>query len=493
MKEHSSVGLGYYFTVLKRQWITILAAALIGLMAMVGYVALVPGKTVASTVINVNVIVADPFNPSRPASGLLDTATEAKLATSYVVASSAAKSLNGTETPSDLRDGISVTTGINATIVTISFASTTEARARAGADAVANSYISYRESHAEETKKKMIGNLEKQLGSLNEAAKTLGTADKTVINARISNVEYQINQITTIDTGGGSVITPAAENPVVTKPQPSLLLVSGLLGGWVLGIILAFAINAMARRVRDTYDVDTAGTGPVIVTMDAPSGLVPPRGADLVAYRSLRERLLASTGSGIGVLAIIDETSSRAGSFIGQGLAFVLAPAGHRVELVMMGATASDQEQLTQDLDLTLSSVDSHEDLTVLTSTLVPGLSVVYPMGDMDGSDADTYVTDAVRQRVSGRLSDVTVLLVLPPEAAISSRLAAVRLSHSALLVAELRRTESSTLSARAEELLEMDTPCHGVVLVRKTPHKPPETSRRSTANLSSHRQQVSP
>lgn len=470
---------------------TILAMALIGVVAMAAYAALVPGKIVASTVVNVNVIVADPFNPSRPASGLLDSATEAKLATSYVVAAAAAKSLNGSETPTELRDGVSVTTGLNATIMTISYASTTEERARAGADAVANSYLDYRASTANGTKTTMIGNLEKQLAVLNETAKSIGAGDKSAINARISNVEFQINQLTTIDTAGGSVITPATENPVVTKPQPSLLLISGLLVGLVLGIILAFVFNALSRRVRDAHDVNAAGAGPVIIELASPKPDMPPQGAELNAYRSLRERLLATTGSNIGVLAVIDETVSWAGSGVGQGLAVVLGQAGHEVELVLMGTADDDQERLSQDLQLTPATSDIHADSSVLASTLIPGLSVIFPVGNDAGSDTDDYVTVTVRRRVEERLPGVTVVLVLPPHAVASSRLAVARMSQSAFMVVEQRRTHTKTLSERALELADVDTHCHGVVMVHKV-HRTFEAVRVNASHRAGEKQTVS-
>jgi capsular polysaccharide biosynthesis protein len=469
MNEKNSIGLGYYLFVLRRQWMTILGMAVIGLVAMGGYVALVPGKILASTVVNVNVIVADPFNPSRPASGLLDAATESKLASSYVGAANAARALDNTETAVQLRDGVSVTTGLNATIVTISYASTTADRARSGADALAKSYIDYRQSQAEATKKKMIGNLEDQLGTLNKSLATTQAADKSALNTRISNVEFQINQLTAIDTTGGSVISPAAQNPVTTQPQPSLLLVSGLLVGMVLGIILAFILNSLARRVRDGHDVDIAGAGPVVMALDSPNGSLPPQGKELAAYRSLRERLLAATGNDIGVLTVIDETIAWAASDVGQGLAVVLAQSGHDVDLVLMGTSASKQMQLRGQLKLAPSVVDAEEDSAVMVSALIPRLRVIYPLGTDGAADTDDFVTDDVRRRVDERLPGVTTILVLPPKAAASSRLAAARLAQSALLVAQHRRTRIAVLSERAQELADVDTPLHGVVLVRAT------------------------
>jgi len=463
MNEQASVGLGYYLFVLRRYWVMIIAMALMCVVAVGGYLIMVPGKILASTVINVNVIVADPFNPSRPASGLLDAATEAKLASSYVVATAAAKSLNGTETAADLRDGVSVTTGLNATIVTISYVSSTADRARAGSDAIATAYIDYRQSNAEATKKKMIGNLEEQLAALTKSA----TGDNAAVSSRISNIEFQINQLTTIDTNGGSIITPATQNPVAVQPQPTMLLATGLLVGTFLGIIAAFILNSMARRVRDAHDVDAAGAGPVILAMDSPGGSLPPQGSDLAAYRSLRERLLAATDSNIGVLAVLDETVDWAASGVGQGLAVVLAQAGHDVDLVLVGATLAQQEKFKRVLGLTPASSGDEPKSHVLQSGLIPRLRVVFPLGSGTESDTDDHEIEVVRRRIEDRLPGVAVLLALPPNASDSSRLAVARLSQGALLVAQQRRTKIATLTERAQELADVGTACHGVVMVK--------------------------
>lgn len=467
MNEQSSVGIGHYVRVLKRQWKTIVAMGLLGLLAIVAFLYFVPAKVMASTLVNVNVIVSDPFNPSRPASGLLDAATEDQLAGSYVVAHNAAQALQGQDDATQLRDGVSVSTGLNATTVRISYKSTTAERARAGADALANSYLLYRQSEADARKTKMINQLQQQLTSLNAVLGATALADRSALSGRISSVEYQINQLTAIDTTGGSVLTPAAENPVTAQPQTSTLLASGLLVGLVLGVVLAFILNAVNRKILDEYDVRLIGAGPVLVELDGTHGTIPARGDDVNEFRLIRERMLASAGTPLETLAVIDATHGGL-SDVAPNLAVVMAQTGIDVELIVMGTSEKYMKLLRDGLQLIPETTDTDDEAEILGSLRIPRLKVTRPdrTGTHDG--ADDLVTGVVRRRTAGRTPGTMVILALPAEAPYASRLAAGRLADAGLMVAERLRTSSLDLAAGAAQLDEVGSALLGVVLLQR-------------------------
>ena len=158
-----------------------------------------------------------------------------------------------------------------------------------------------------------------------------------------------------------------------------------------------------------------------------------------------------------------------------------------------MGATPEQQERMKAELQLTPAASDPQDDPDALVSTLIPALSVVYPASNTDETNTDEYVTDAVRQRVQDRLPGVIVVLGLPRHAAASSRLAVARLSHSALVVAQLRRTANSTLAVRAQEFADVNTEYHGVVLVRvsRKTTTPPHGTSPEESTISEERQPV--
>ncbi|WP_434618244.1 hypothetical protein [Arthrobacter sp. A5] len=467
MNEKPSVGIGHYVVVLKRQWKIIVAMALLGVLAVVAFLYLVPSRVMASTLVNVNVIVSDPFNPSRPASGLLDAATEDQLASSYVVAHNAAQTLQGGDDAAALRDGVSVTAGLNATTVRISYTSSSAERARAGADALANSYLLYRQSEADARKTKMINQLQQQLTSLNAVMGATALADRSALSGRISSVEYQINQLTAIDTTGGSVLTPAAENPVSVQPQTSTFLASGLLVGLVLGVILAFIRNAFNRRILDGYDVGLVGAGPVLAELDGSRGTIPARGDDVNEFRMIRERMLASAGTSLEALTVIDTTQGGL-SDVAPNLAVVMAQTGADVELVVMGTSEMYMTLLRDGLQLVPDTTDSDEEAEILGSLRIPHLKVTRPdrTGTHDG--ADDLVTGVVRRRTAGRKPGTVIILALPADAPYASRLAAGRLAGAGVMVAERLRSRADDLAAGAAQLDEVGAVLLGVVLLQR-------------------------
>ena len=166
MDDKSSVGLGHYAVVMRRQWKIIIMLTILGVIAAVGYISLTPVNVTASTLVNLNVIVSDPFSPAKAGSALLDATTETQLATSYEVAKAAAATLRNGDTVEALRGGVAVATAANATTMKISYTSTSQDLAQSGADAIANAYIDYRQAQATAKKEKLQNQLSDQLTEL---------------------------------------------------------------------------------------------------------------------------------------------------------------------------------------------------------------------------------------------------------------------------------------------------------------------------------------
>ncbi len=463
MDENSSVGLGHYAVVLRRQWKTIALVTVLGISGAALYLGMAPTSVTASTVVNLNVITTDPFNPAKASSALLDASTEQQLASSYVVAQSAAASLAHGDSVAALRAGVNVTTLANGTTMAISYTSMTAPSARAGADALANSYLAYRQGQAEERKSKLQGQLQQQLTGLQKALPGAGGSAPSILT-QIGSVQSQLNQLSLIDTSGGSVLNPAAQNEVIYHPQPLTVMLTGSLAAFVLGLVLAFAVNILDRRVRDWYDVRGAGAGPLLARFSASRTTMPAAGADLDQFRVVRERLLASSNDGLRTLTVIDETHYAQPSDVAANLAVVLAEAGTRVELIMMGASDEQMRVLTAGLQLDGRAAGAEG--RMFRSALVQSLSVFQPQGGRTIFDADHFLTEAVRRELMARESGQIVVLALPPAAPHASRLAAGRLSDSVLLVGECLRTRIDALALNAAEMSDIEAQLAGTVLV---------------------------
>ncbi|WP_035782172.1 Wzz/FepE/Etk N-terminal domain-containing protein [Arthrobacter sp. H14] len=471
MNETSSVGIGYYASVLLKRWKAILGVALIGLLAAIAVLVLVPRQWTASTVVNLNVIMAEPFNPARSASGLLDVSTEDQVASSYVVAARAEEALGTGTGVQTLRRNTSVDTGSDATTVTISYTADSPGAARAGADAMANAYLAYRQDQAEARKERILEQLQPRVNAIADAlggAEVLGSTsddDGALILAQIASVEAQINELALIDTSGGSVLTPAAVNAVTQQPQRMAVLIAGVLAGLVLGVVLAFILNSLDRRVRGQHDVESAGAGPVLGLLTAWQATVPATGTDLGTFRAVRERLLAAELP-LTVLTVIDDSHADVPSDVAANLAAVMAQDGFDVELILMGAPADYFESVKRGLDLIPD--EAAADGQVFRSSRIEGLNVFRPLGQTKNHGADEYVTEAVRRRPVGQAAESVTILALPPHAEEASRLAAGRLSGGAVIVAETTRTRTRELQSSANQMNEAGAVLYGAVLVNR-------------------------
>ena len=128
----ATLGFDHYMFVLRRQWRVVVAGAVLGAIAAVGYLVLAPQTVTATTTINLNVITTEPFSAQRAASGLLDDATETAIARSHVVASRASDLLDGLD---DASTGSGSRRGFDPVELTVTLTADEHARLRDRADA----------------------------------------------------------------------------------------------------------------------------------------------------------------------------------------------------------------------------------------------------------------------------------------------------------------------------------------------------------------------
>ena len=164
-----SLGLEHYVFVLRKQWRVMVLILILSIVVSGAYLLLTPRLATATTTLNLNVITTEPFNPQRPASGMLDEATEADIARSHVVAVRAAELLGEDTTAAEVREAAGVSTSPGATVVKVSFSAPTEQEAIDGANAVAEAYLEFRSDQATERISTILAMLSEQVDTLNEA------------------------------------------------------------------------------------------------------------------------------------------------------------------------------------------------------------------------------------------------------------------------------------------------------------------------------------
>lgn len=472
-----SLAIGHYLVVLRRRWRVVLAVVIVGLIAAIVYLQYVHRQSTAMTTVNVRVISTAPFDAARSDADLLDSATEQQIASSSSVAEIASESLDDV-TGRELRDGLEVTLMTDATVMRISYTAGSPDEARAGADAVADAYLTYRTDRADERKEGNVENLNDQLDGLRRELRranrradaatpdssqyTRAESDRQLISAEIDGIVTQIGQIQQIDTDSGTVLTSAAENAVTTTPRRALVLATGVLGGLALGLVAAFVVNTLDRRVRDQADVEGAGGGQILSRLTSGSATIPATGSDLDALRVARERLLATSGTG-RIIAIIDGTRGHAPSDVPVNLAVVLTETSPKVEAILPECPTEYVSALEDALDL--KSLRDDERGETLGARQLTGLNVYLPHPDESTIDDDT--TGVVRSAVGAqRDPDRFTVIALPPSASAANRLASARMADAVIMVIEERATRIDDIAQVVAEAREVGATVVGVIVV---------------------------
>ncbi|MDN5853244.1 MAG: hypothetical protein L0K86_10435 [Actinomycetia bacterium] len=472
-----SLAIGHYLVVLRRRWRVVFVLLVVGLIAAVAYLQFVNRQSTATTMVNVRVISTAPFDAARSDADLLDSATEQQIASSSSVADIASESLDGV-TGRERRAGLEGTLMTDATVMRISYTGGSPAAARAGADAIADAYLTYRTDRADERKEGNVENLTDQLddlrGELRKANRkldnaTVGTSqytqaesDRQLVSMEIDSIVSQIVQIQQIDTDSGTVLTSAADNAVTTTPRRALILATGVLGGLALGLVAAFVVNTLDRRVRDQSDVEGAGGGRILSRLTSGSATVPATGSDLDALRVARERLLSASGTR-RVIAIIDGTRGPTPSDVPVNLAVVLTETSPRVEAILPECPTEYVSAL-EDL-LELKSLRDDERGETLGARQLTGLDVYLPHPDKAAIDDDT--TGVVRSVVGAqRDPDQFTVIALPPSASAANRLAAARMADVVIMVIEEQTTRIDDIAQVVAEAREVGARVVGVIVV---------------------------
>ncbi|SIT84285.1 Wzz/FepE/Etk N-terminal domain-containing protein [Microbacterium sp. RU33B] len=267
----SSIDLGRYWSAVVSRWPMILATTGAGLLAAAVYLVAVPQTYIATTTVAVFPISSDPYASNRNASNILDMTAEAVTASSFKVANLAVESLGEQWNASELRKSTTVSAGADSTTMTIAVSADRESRARDGAGALAEAYLTARSDQAAasidsvvQRDRDRIGDLRQQLTTAIERlsveppgspAASEASADQQILNLQIAALLSRISSLEGVDTTGGSVLNPASMTIVAVEPSRTLALASGVAAGFAVGVIAAFVTHSRRKTVRGASDL----------------------------------------------------------------------------------------------------------------------------------------------------------------------------------------------------------------------------------------------
>lgn len=457
MNYDDSVDLNIFWIIIRRHYRMILLFIVLGIGIGAALAFLLPKTYTASARVNVNTIVSDPFNPTRAASGLLDVITEEATAGSWVVAKQAAENLdNGTDV-TVLRQNTVVRADSNATTVTISYSTSSESVARAGADAVATAYLEFRQQQADDRKARISDQLNRRIDSLRKVNDSASDDTKPLVQDQIATIESQLNQLALIDTNGGSVLNPAAETNVASEPSKKLFIAAGAVFGLIAGCLLAFLVHRVDRKVRGAIDIQRAGFPSVFSETVAPVTRYSQLSThQLDLYRTVREKVLDSPII-IRTLCIADLGRIGLATRVGPQIAAIFAQANERVELLVLSPNQEDFPWGMEPYDFQLE--EETAEARFYRSSIMQQLTLIATKPVTQGLAPDPFVTNFVRQRVSNTDEAVFRILALPREAFESSHFSAARISDSVLILVPYKFTAKADVKRYHDLISDLQKP----------------------------------
>ncbi|GAA4631054.1 hypothetical protein GCM10023196_058860 [Actinoallomurus vinaceus] len=340
--------LAEYLAMLKRRWWVVAAAAALGVALAAMLVVVMPKTYSAFTVVNATPTSLDSGSQSGRQQDI-NLQTEAQRVRSYSVAERVARSLGTKATPGELSASVSVNVPNNSTVLYITVEASTADGARSRAHAFAQAYLDDRRDSATNVLMGQMSALERQINSLSKQLRTM--ADKVQKNLVVAQMQALNNKASDLrvlaaNVSPGQIITDARLPSSPSDPTLMKYLPSGLVGGLLLGVVLAILLDRTDKRVRTAQDIERVLDLPVLVDVPAKRGreglgLLPARSRTGQSFHELSHVLTATLGHGNHVLLVTGAAPGRGGSLVAANLAAALARTGSDVLLVCADLNSS--------------------------------------------------------------------------------------------------------------------------------------------------------
>ena len=368
----------------------------------------------------------------------------------------------------------------NSQIINISYTAKSPTEAADGAEAVADSFLSYRHEHAVQARQDTLDSLNRQrVTAENELAKASLQAEKNSnpTSFAAQSVQLYANQLATLDdsisqvqsesTDAGSVVSSAAA-PAKANGLPPWIVVAvvGLLA-LLASIGIAAWLEWRADRFHARDEIEVAGV-PVLSHIPRSKSRAPRGEADPVveeAYRRLRAGVLA-VSTPPQVLAVVAVSRSRQAAVVTANLSRTLAAAGFSV--IAVSADPTDRE-----LEF-LMSVPATPGLSDLVQGTVEVDECLHRSGDVlviaGGSEAESthelYAGPAFNQVMDDVRPHSSFVLVSAARATSSAADSIAAVADHALLVVSDGETRHRQVETALQRMRRMGVDVVGAVSI---------------------------
>ncbi|ABP54296.1 hypothetical protein [Salinispora tropica] len=317
-------------------------AAALGLLAALGYVLLVPGAVTADAVVAVRPVVTDAFTPSgASADRAVNMNVERGIATGTEVVRRLVDATGRDQR--DVQDALELEVPTGGQILRFRYTANSPQDAVAGVNLAAAAYLDVRRTMYEQQREDILRSydesisraqaqqavLQRRIASAREGEADAAVAELSGVNSQLVQLGSARTEIAAVDVNPGWVTREAETNLIPAGGSQLLRLLAGLLGGVLLGVVLAYGWESVDRRIRSVDDGRDATGLPLLGTARGPRA----RGSRHAVDADVRYVAMAIAGRIREPARIVLLTTRGDQTAMSAGLAVALAVTGREVYL----------------------------------------------------------------------------------------------------------------------------------------------------------------
>jgi succinoglycan biosynthesis transport protein ExoP len=431
------VELRDYLRILRKRWVVIVCATLLGVAVAAGGTILMTPRYQASTLVYVQVQSSGTVLDLAQGSSFIQSQIKsfAEVVSTPRVLDAAIKSLRLDESAEELSESVTASAPIDSVNIEITVVRDSASEASEIANAVTASF------------RDVVG----------EITATAGSTSASQVSV--------------------SVLRDATEPTSPISPNTRLNLLLGLLGGIAVGLAIAILRETLDTRVRGERDVTAITSAPIIggISFDSSAVQKPlivqddPHSVRAEAFRTLRTNLqFLEVESGARSFVITSSIPSEGKTTTSANLAIALADSGAQVVIIDADlrrpklASYMGLEGAVGLTDVLISRAD-------LADALQPwgrGNLVVLPAGTVPPNPSELLGSRAMASVIQSLEAEFDVVLIdLPPLLPVTDAALVSKLTRGAIVVVAAGRTHKGELAAAISTLQNVGANVAGVIL----------------------------
>jgi succinoglycan biosynthesis transport protein ExoP len=326
---------GYLRVLRRRFWVIALSALLVGASALAFSNMQDKEYTATSSLLfrspDLGTKIANPNALQSTGDPFRDAATNRALVSLRVVADLTAQKLGARTTGKDVQNHVDVKQEAQSDVVTVSARARSPRAAQRLASTFTRTYIAFRQKADVAAIRKAQALVEKRLRAIPRRNRDgpLGRA--------LSDRADELAVLASLQTGNAQLAQPADLPSAASSPKPARNALLGLAAGILLGVALAFSVDRLDPRLKDTAEVQQLLDGPLLGTVPSSRSLAKcrPSATDNAVFAVLQANLrYFDLGKDLHSVLVTSAAARDGKTTVAWNLAAAAADSGRRVLLI---------------------------------------------------------------------------------------------------------------------------------------------------------------